>query len=144
MSRIITANSFSFNVSGGSDLKMKKRARSSGRILNMNDKKTTRTVKTNSGDAGRSLISVCFFLTAGIVVLGAYYLYQVNDLATKSYEMKDMEVKIQQLQKEGKKMQIREIELRSMYNLEKATENLDLVNAQNVTYLEMKSPVAMK
>ena len=99
---------------------------------------------TNLGDAGRSLISVCFILTVGVVMLGAYYLYQVNDLATKSYEMKDMEVRIQQLQKEGKKMQIREVELRSMYNLEKATENLDLVNAQNVIYLEMKSPVAMK
>jgi predicted PurR-regulated permease PerM len=110
----------------------------------MNDKKTTRIRNNNLGGAGLSLLSVCFVLIVVVVTLGAYYLYQVNDLATKGYEMKDMEIRIQQLQKENKKMQIKEIELRSMYNLEKATENLDLVNAQNVTYVEMKSPVAMK
>ena len=98
----------------------------------------------NLGGARVSLLSACFFLITGMVALGACYLYQVNDLATKSYEMKDMETRIQELQKEGKKMQIKEIELRSMYNLEKATENLELVNAQNVTYVEMKSPMAMK
>lgn len=144
MSRIITANSFSFNVAGSSDLRLKKRTKLNSRVLTMNKKKTTRTEDGNSGGAGMSLISVCFLLTFGIVSLGSFYLYQVNDLATKGYEMKDMEVRIQQLQKEGKKMQIREVELRSMYNLEKATEDLDLVNAQNVTYVEMKSPVAMK
>jgi hypothetical protein len=144
MSRIITANSFSFNVAGGSCLKTRRKAKSNSRVLTMNDKKTTRTANMNLGGAKLSLLSVCFVLTTGIVLLGAYYLYQVNDLATKSYEMKDMETKIQELQKEGKKMEIREVELRSMYNLEKATENLDLVNAQNVTYVEMKSPVAMK
>jgi len=144
MSRIITANSFSFNVSGGGDLKAGKKAGFNGRILNMNGKKTTRIATHNLGGAGFSLLSVCFVLTLGIVTLGSYYLYQVNDLATKSYEMKDMELRIQELQKEGKKMQIKEIELRSMYNLEKATEDLDLINAQNITYVEMKSPVAMR
>lgn len=98
----------------------------------------------NLGSAGLSIIGACFLLAFGVIILGAYYLYQVNDLATKGYEMKDMETKIQQLEKDGKKLQIREVELRSMYNLEKATENLDLVNAQNVTYVEMKSPVAMR
>jgi hypothetical protein len=144
MSRIITANSFSFNVVGGSNFSKERKEKINSRVLSMNDKKTTRTRNDNLGGAGLSLLSVCFFLIFGVVSLGSYYLYQVNDLATKGYEIKDMEIEIQQLQKENKKMQIKEIELRSMYNLEKATENLDLVNAQNVTYVEMKSPVAMK
>lgn len=95
-----------------------------------------------SGNSGLS--SLCFMLCAVIIFFGAFYLYQVNDLATKGYEIKEAENRIANLEKENKKMQIREVELRSMYNLEKATQNLDLVSAQNASYLEMNSPVAMK
>lgn len=143
MSRIITVNSLNF-APGGFRPRKEKRVRINGRVLAMNDKKTIRMANANLGSAGLSIIGACFLLAFGVIILGAYYLYQVNDLATKGYEMKDMETKIQQLEKDGKKLQIREVELRSMYNLEKATENLDLVNAQNVTYVEMKSPVAMR
>ncbi|HLN18882.1 MAG TPA: hypothetical protein VK255_01800 [Patescibacteria group bacterium] len=143
MSRIITANSLNL-ASGGFRPKTDKRVKINGRVLAMNRNKKFKPTNSNLGSAGLSLIGVCFILAFSLISLGAYYLYQVNDLATKGYEIKDMETQIQQLQKEGKKMQIREIELRSMYNLEKATQDLDLINAQNVTYVEMKSPVAMK
>jgi len=88
------------------------------------------------------------FFTAVLVVMifisGAFYLYQVNDLATKGYEIRDIENQIQVLEKESKKMKIKEVELRSMYNIEKSTQELNLVSPQSVTYVEMDSSVAMK
>jgi hypothetical protein len=96
------------------------------------------------GSAKLSTVSACFLLAAGVIITGSFYLYQVNDLATKGFEMKEAENRIAQLEKEGKKMEIREVELRSMYNIEESTKDLNLINAQNVTYVEMNSPVAMK
>lgn len=75
---------------------------------------------------------------------GAFYLYQVNSIATKGYEIRDLESQIHDLQKESKKMEIREVELRSMDNIEKASQNLNLVNSDQVTYVEINGPVAMK
>jgi hypothetical protein len=106
------------------------------------EKKTHARTESCQGRSG--ITSVWFVLCAITLIAGAVYLYQVNDLATKGYEIKEIETKITDLEKESKKMQIREVEIRSMYSLEKATQNLELVSPENVSYLEMDSPVAMK
>jgi len=99
------------------------------------------------GIAGRvqiNLISLIFAIAVGACVCGACYLYQVNDIATKGYEIRELEDKIQELNKESKKMEIHEVELRSMYNIEKASQDLNLVDSGDVTYVEINGPVAMK
>lgn len=85
-----------------------------------------------------------FILAGAVLLAGSVYLYQVNGLATKGYEIRELETKIQNLEKEGQNLQIKEVELRSMYNIEKATKDLNLVNSSNVSYAEIKGPVAMK
>jgi hypothetical protein len=85
-----------------------------------------------------------FVVAISTFIAGAFYLYQVNNITTKSYEIRDLKSQIQELSKEGKKMEIREVELRSMYNIEKASQDLNLVNSNDVTYVEMSGPVAMK
>lgn len=140
MSSIISRNRFCFSPyrtnTGTSN-------NSRCKILSMREEKSkSKPMEKSGGSAG--LTNLCFVLCAIIIFCGAFYLYQVNDLATKGYEMKDVENRIATLEKENKKMQIKEVELRSMYNLEKATADIDLVNSQNVTYLQMASPVAMK
>jgi hypothetical protein len=102
----------------------------------------------NAFDAGRvelNWVSLVFVMSISIFFCGAFYLYQVNDIATKGYEIRDLENRIQELNKEGKKMEIREVELKSMYNIEKASQDLNLVNsAEGVSYVEINGPVAMK
>lgn len=100
--------------------------------------------KTNAGKAQISLISLIFLLVVSICACGASYLYQVNDIATKGYEVRELENKIQDLNKENKKMEIKEVELRSMYNIEKSAQDLNLVNSGEITYVEINGPVAMK
>lgn len=95
------------------------------------------TVKMNIFSLGLAL-AIIIFLT------GAFYLYQVNSLATQGFEIKEIETQIQAAEKESKQLKIKEVELRSMNNIEKATEELNLVNSAEVTYLEMAGPMAMK
>ncbi|MDO8240920.1 MAG: hypothetical protein Q7T51_03010 [Candidatus Moranbacteria bacterium] len=98
----------------------------------------------SAGSANLNLVSLVFVMVFCVCIGGAAYLYQVNDIATKGYEIRDLENQIQDLSKESKKMEIREVELRSMYNIEKASQDLNLVNSNDVTYVEIDGPVAMR
>lgn len=106
------------------------------------------SVKNIFNGAGRvelSWMPLAFVVVFGIFFGGAFYLYQVNDIAAKGYEIRELENKIQDLSKESKKMEIKEVELKSMYNIEKASEDLNLVNSGNdVSFVEISGPVAMK
>jgi len=97
-----------------------------------------------SGRMQISSVSLAFVLIAVIFICGAFYLFQVNSIATRGFEVRELEKKIQELGKENKKMEIQEVELRSMYNIEKASKELNLVDSREVTYIEIKGPVAMK
>jgi hypothetical protein len=83
-------------------------------------------------------------LALAIFFSGAFYLYQVNDLANKGYEMKEVENKIAQLRQANERSKIQEVELRSMYNIEKSTGKFNLKNSSHISYLELNGPVAMK
>jgi cell division protein FtsL len=107
-------------------------------------RKNSRNKKVVSGGAKISLISLGLVLLIALFLAGIFYLYQVNSLATQGFEIKKIENNIQTMEKEGKQLQIKEIELRSMNNIEKATKELNLVNSSNVTYIEIAGPVAMK
>jgi len=111
---------------------------------NLSQRKNFRKKDTALGGARISLVSLGFIFLAAIFLSGIFYLYQVNSLATQGFEIKDIEKNIQAIEKENKQLQIKEIELRSMNNIEKATEELNLVNSSNVTYIEVAGPVAMK
>jgi len=99
-----------------------------------------KTVSADKDDFGTGL----FIMVGCVIFATALYLFQVNNVAIQSYEVKDAESRVQNLQKESQKLKIQETESRSMYTIEKATENLNLVNAANVSYVEMKGPMAMK
>ena len=101
----------------------------------------------NVFSAGRIQISLASATLALILLFcacGALYLFQVNSIATKGFEVRELEGKIEDLKKEGRKMEIREVELRSMYNIEKASKDLELVESKEVTYVEINGPMAMK
>ncbi len=84
------------------------------------------------------------FLIASLVIVGAAYLYQVNSIAAKGYEIREKETRIQDLKKESQQLKIKEVELKSMYNIEKSMDDLNLVTSPVVSYLEENGPMAMK
>lgn len=109
-------------------------------------KKNSTALRKNSGQKSPAtgFKKAGLVLAIAIILSGVFYLYQVNDLATKGYEMKEAENRIARLKEANEKNKIQELEFRSMYNIEKATESLNLVSSNNVSYLEIDGPVAMK
>lgn len=104
----------------------------------------TRLRMDKKGSIEIGLVSLGFLVTFFIIFSSAFYLFQVNDLAVKGYDIRDLENKISELEKENKKMQIREMELRSMYVIEKSAQEFNLVSPVNVTYAEVSSTVAIR
>lgn len=145
MSRILAITNTGFSSRASFKVEKNDRDNIRRKVLLIKGKKTRRS-ETNEtkGSVRVGLVSACLLVLGVVLVFGAYYLYQVNDLATKGYEIRDMENRIAELEKEGKKMEIKEVELRSMYNIEKATQDLNLVNSTSVSYVEVNSPIAMK
>lgn len=144
MSRILALNNCGMRSAGYVSVSKAKGRINSSKILSMNGKKNQKIESKQENNPRALFLALTSFLAFLIFASGTIYLYQVNDLATKGYEIKDIENRIQILEKEGKKMKIKEVELRSMYNIEKSTQELNLVNPANVTYIEMDSSVAMK
>lgn len=113
--------------------------------------KSFRLVKTSKKNAKKvatpensDLKTRTSILIASLIVVGAAYLYQVNGIATKGYEIREKEIIIQELKKESQQLKIKEVELKSMYNIEKAMDDLNLITSPGVSYLEEDSPMAMK
>ncbi|MCX6763839.1 MAG: hypothetical protein NTZ97_03875 [Candidatus Moranbacteria bacterium] len=100
--------------------------------------------ETNEGKIEIGLATGTFFLISLILLLGIFYLYEVNSIATQGFEVKDIEGKIQELDKESQKLKIREVELKSMNSIERALEEFNLVSSQEVSYVEVPGPMAMK
>ena len=129
----------------GCDSRSKAKGHANGsKVLSMSGKKESKIKLKQKSSSGMFIPFFTAVLVVMIFISGAFYLYQVNDLATKGYEIRDIENQIEVLEKESKKMKIKEVELRSMYNIEKSTQELNLVSPQSVTYVEMDSSVAMK
>lgn len=94
----------------------------------------------NTNAAG--FISPVFIVLACTAFSGLFYMYSVNQTAIKGLEIRNAEKEISQQRKENEYLKIKEAELKSLYHIEGLTENLNMVNAENVKYLEESPQVA--
>lgn len=125
--------------------KSDKKTTSSCKVLRIKKHTRRRTAEiSKKGGIKISFMGISFIFTVIIIFSGAFYLYQVNDLVNKGYTVTSLQTQIQNLQEANQKSKIKEVELQSMYNIEKNTQALGLVNSNNVSYLEINNSVAMK
>ncbi len=110
------------------------------RLVKTAKKDTKKISQSERGGPGTAI----FFLAAGLLMAGSVYLYQVNSVITKGYEIREREAGIQELKKESQQLKIREVELKSMYSIEKSMGDLNLVTSSGVSYVEENEPMAMK
>jgi cell division protein FtsL len=101
-----------------------------------------KTVRPNSIKVGN--VTLNFLLVALICILGVFYIFEVNNMATKGYEIKSLENKINDLKKDNEKLKIQSAELKSMYNIEEKTKELNMVVPKNTSYLNIPGDMAMK
>lgn len=145
MATILSINSFGSGGFGKSNPETKRKTVSANRpVLNMRGcgrKSETQPSRKKTEMNSRNAFVVLFLITA---LSGIFYLYQVNDLASKGYDLKKLQVQMADLKSNNEKNRIKEAELMSMYNMEKATRDLNFVSQQNISYLEINDSVAMK
>ncbi len=103
------------------------------------NKKMTKNKKQKKGFAFGKLK----FVMIGLIVSGTViYLCAINTGAIKGYEIRKVENRISKLKKENEKLQIEEAELNSYYNIKKEADQLGMVKADNVVYINDNTQVA--
>jgi hypothetical protein len=88
-------------------------------------------------------ISPVIVVLACAVFSGLLYIYSVNQTAVKGIEIRKIENEIAKQKEDNEALKIKEAELKSLYNIEGSSKNLDMVDLQDAKYLEENSSVAI-
>jgi cell division protein FtsL len=83
-----------------------------------------------------SAMALNLAVIALIVLCGFLYLFQVNALGTRGYEIRQLEQKIKVLQADNKDLQIHSSSLSSITKIQQEATALNMVPASNVTYIK--------
>lgn len=89
-------------------------------------------------------VTLSFVLAALICLSGVFYIFEVNNSATKGFEIRELETKISELSKKNEILRIQAAELKSIYKIEEKTKELNMVVPKDVSYLNLPGDVAMK
>lgn len=81
--------------------------------------------------ANNKIVGVFAFL----IVLGGFYIFQINQLAVLGYEVKDGEKENARLQKEVTQLQIDVEKMKMADNLQAKIQDLNMVQSKNVSYV---------
>ena len=87
-------------------------------------------------------INPVFIVLACAVFSGVFYVYSINQTATKGIAIGQIEKEIAQKKNENDSLRIKEAEAKSLYHVEDESKNLNMVSTQNVVYLEESPTVA--
>ncbi|HYC79859.1 MAG TPA: hypothetical protein VEC17_02440 [Candidatus Binatia bacterium] len=90
--------------------------------------------KTKGGTSNFTHVNIA--ILSLIVAFGFLYLFQINSLGTRGYEIRQLEQKIATYQDENKQLQIQSSSLSSITKIQQQAEALRMVPANNVTYIK--------
>ena len=90
-----------------------------------------------------SLKVVLFSLFLMVGVSSLAYLFQINQLATMGQEINDREELLEKLREQNKSLEIQVAQLKSGYHFENERERLNLVNPEQVSFVEIKRDDSM-
>ena len=75
-------------------------------------------------------------MLSAIVIFGLVYLFEINTLGTKGFEIKNLQQEIKQLQESQKGLQAQASDMQSIDKISNAAQSLNFVPVTNVTYLK--------
>jgi cell division protein FtsL len=97
----------------------------------------------NSKEVKVGKITLNFILVVLICAAGIFYIYEVNRLAVRGYQVGDLEEKIKDLKEENERIKIKAAEIKSMYRIEEDTKGLNMVAPQDVSYIQLPGEMAL-
>jgi cell division protein FtsL len=83
-----------------------------------------------------SSLPINLALLSLIVTIGFLYIFQVNTLGTRGYEIRQLEQQVKALDASNKQLQIQSSSLSSITKIQKDAEAFRMVPATNVTYIK--------
>jgi hypothetical protein len=89
-------------------------------------------------------IDLKFVVIVFAILVGIFYIYSINNSATKGSNILNIEKEITQLKKESEELRIKEAELKSLYHIEEESKKLNMAEVTNVGYIEKSGPMALK
>ena len=92
--------------------------------------------KKSKSDSPSTFLHLNIALVVLIVAFGFIYLFQINTLGTRGYEIRQLEQSIKVMQTENKALQIQSSTLSSITKIQQEAETLNMVPATEVTYLK--------
>lgn len=90
-----------------------------------------RKAKTSGGTYRLNLAIV-----SSIFILGLVYLFVINGLGTKGYQIRKLEEQVRTLENDQKNLQLQASDLQSINRIETEAKMLNFVPAGDVTYLK--------
>lgn len=75
-------------------------------------------------------------ILASIVLFGLLYMFEVNALGTRGYQIRKLEQQVRQVQAEQKNLQVQASDLQSIDLIQGSAQKLNFVPTANVTYLK--------
>ena len=108
-----------------------------------NSKKESKNSKNCESFFSAKLVFKSLILT--MAFSGLAYVFQINKLATMGQEINSKEQTLEELREKNKTLKIKIAQLKSSYYLENERERLNLVNPNQVSFIEIeqKDSVAM-
>ncbi len=91
---------------------------------------------------GLAILSVLIILA--IFCLGFFYIIQTNGLVESSYQIRQQKEQLRELEAKNQQMETEIANWQSPANLEKMIESLNLVEGNEVVYLEDEKSIAAK
>lgn len=91
-------------------------------------------VKSKPQSASRWKTNWKLVLVVLVVLVGIAYLFQVNDTATKGYEIKVIERRLAELREGVKRLELEAAALKSIQTIEQEVEFLNLIPSISVSY----------
>ncbi len=78
----------------------------------------------------------CLFLMVGISSLA--YIFQINQLASMGQELNGKELKLEELKKESRDLEIKVAQSKANYHFESERQRLNLISPDQVSFVEIK------
>lgn len=72
---------------------------------------------------------------AALVTVGISYVWQISQVSTQGYYLKDLERQVSILEKQNEKLSFEMAELNSMARIESAAKTLGMVKSDSIVYL---------
>ena len=90
--------------------------------------------KKSKSSTSTKILNLSIF--CGILLFGLVYLFEINALGTKGYEIRGLEQQVRQVEQEQKNLEVESLDLQSSSRVQDQVQSLNFVPATNITYLK--------